>query len=75
MHLIDNAYICNLIDDKIMVGSTGFYTSANFCIQPLKASNLSPSNAQGMKAEVVMSIVRQVIRSSPVLKGPDPGRM
>jgi hypothetical protein len=23
MHLIDNAYVCNLIDDKIMVGSTG----------------------------------------------------
>jgi hypothetical protein len=22
MHLIDNAYVCNLIDDKIMVGST-----------------------------------------------------
>jgi hypothetical protein len=24
MHLIDNAYICNLIDDKIMVGSTEY---------------------------------------------------
>jgi hypothetical protein len=23
MHFIDNAYVCNLIDDKIMVGSTG----------------------------------------------------
>jgi hypothetical protein len=24
MHLTDNVYICNLIDDKIMVGSTGY---------------------------------------------------